>query len=490
MLPHRHKRDLSSNTRKEGLPKPKRTAAECRQEAERFSPNPAGSSAMDKIDNQSKQQTDEENDNNPELEETAEKLDKLLRNSPQDFHQVRATIDIDFEKFPKLPEKVVEATNTWQDFCQKAKDNHGTFISTTHSALNAYNLLEYHQLSTSPDKIQFARKFLERYTEMHGRDQVEKAFEAKNFLDAYRLWIANSNPQTDNADAPSHKPTRSESPDINEENRIKEQWKRFEAIKSETSIKGLIDLIQILSHTLRNSTNDASSSIGDTIYEAITLINDPDSHKYGAETNSDLNPEKALDNLFDTKYLLDRHKIIEPITQLQEAINATRQPDSELYREDDPSSQEGVNPDQSRNPVELPDPSDHPQETHHQSPDTKEKRRIENQWEKFTSIKSRGDIKELMSNIRMLAGDYRRFQVEESCKKGEKILKTIILITDKESHGFKDTYGEETDPTPDYAKAFDNLFQISQSNTPTEEAMKQEIANLKKAINEVNPEHA
>jgi len=39
---------------------------------------------------------------------------------------------------------------------------------------------------------------------------------------------------------------------------------------------------------------------------------------------------------------------------------------SELYREDDPSSQEGVNPDQSRNSVELPDPSDHPQETRRQ----------------------------------------------------------------------------------------------------------------------------
>ena len=37
-----------------------------------------------------------------------------------------------------------------------------------------------------------------------------------------------------------------------------------------------------------------------------------------------------------------------------------------VYREDDLGSRDGVNPDQSRNSVELPDPSDHPQESHHQ----------------------------------------------------------------------------------------------------------------------------
>ncbi|HEX3641174.1 MAG TPA: hypothetical protein VHV10_07780, partial [Ktedonobacteraceae bacterium] len=40
---------------------------------------------------------------------------------------------------------------------------------------------------------------------------------------------------------------------------------------------------------------------------------------------------------------------------------------SGLYREEDLGSREGVNPDQSRNSVELPDPSDHSQESDHQS---------------------------------------------------------------------------------------------------------------------------
>ncbi|SRR5258708_2784419 len=39
---------------------------------------------------------------------------------------------------------------------------------------------------------------------------------------------------------------------------------------------------------------------------------------------------------------------------------------SRLYGEDDPSSQKDVNLDQSRNSVELPHPSNHPQKTHHQ----------------------------------------------------------------------------------------------------------------------------
>ncbi len=39
---------------------------------------------------------------------------------------------------------------------------------------------------------------------------------------------------------------------------------------------------------------------------------------------------------------------------------------SGLHGEDDPGSRESVNPDQNRNSVEPPDPSDHPQETHYQ----------------------------------------------------------------------------------------------------------------------------
>ena len=329
-LGHGHKRDLSFNTREAALPESKKTAVQYREEAYRFSPNPAGSSAIDRTDNQSKQQTGKKNVNNPELEETSEKLDKLQQKFLQDFHsQPRATTDIDFEKFPKLPEKVLEATNTWEEFCLEAKDNHGTFTYITHDAINAYNLLKYHNLSLSHDKIQIACKFLEHYTEMHGRDQVKKAFEAKNFLDAYDLWIIKTKSQPDNAD--------------------------------------------------NSSTSDSAES---------------------------------------------------------------------------------------------------------ESPETKEKRRIENQWEKFTSIKSRGDINELMSNIRALAGEFKRFQIEASRKKGE-----TILITGKKGHGFKDIYGEETDAIPDDAKAFDNLFQIPiDSNTFAGRAIKQEIANLKKAINEVNPE--
>jgi hypothetical protein len=38
---------------------------------------------------------------------------------------------------------------------------------------------------------------------------------------------------------------------------------------------------------------------------------------------------------------------------------------SGLYGEDDPGSRTSVNPDQTRNSVESPDPSDHPQETHY-----------------------------------------------------------------------------------------------------------------------------
>src|SRR6266550_2422966 len=117
--------------------------------------------------------------------------------------------------------------------------------------------------------------------------------------------------------------------------------------------------------------------------------------------------------------------------------------------------------------------------------DSTEKKRVADQWKNYIAKKDRKDVIGTISRIRNLAGICKTFTSENTRGISEIIQKTIIFITDKQNTQFQDIYGKDNNPTPDYPKALDNLFQLSEmlDNTSNENNLMQEIKNLKTLIN-------